>query len=156
MAVKLGCITTLTQALAYIDEERPVMQSWYPSQVGALDNARALIAQNQLQGGETDSAAVSQAKAYILAYQNQARASKGLAARNEADALSCVSAATGSQVVEEETPAETLSPDGSDAGGGSGSGWLWLLAAAGLGLLLWKKGGKKGGAKSKKSRRSRR
>lgn len=138
MAVKLGCIKTLSQALAYIDEERPAMQTWYPNQVGALDNARALIAQNQMQGGETDSAAVSQAKAYILAYQNQARASKGFAPRSEAAALSCVSAASGGEPTE--TAEETLDPTGSEGGGGSGgSGWLWLLAAGVVGYLIYKK-----------------
>lgn len=141
MAVKLGCIKTLSQALAYIDEERPAMQTWYPSQVGALDNARALVTQNQMQGGETDSAAVSQAKAYILAYQNQARASKGFAPRSEASALSCVSAASGGEPTETETAEETLDPTGSEGGGGSsgGSGWLWLLAAGVVGYLIYKK-----------------
>lgn len=154
MAVKLGCISNLTQALAYIDEERPAMQTWYPNQVGALDNARALIAQNQQNGGENDSAAISQAQAYILAYQNQARASKGLAPRSEAAALSCNATAT---QVEEETPAETIGPDSGDGsgGGGGGAGWLWLLAAGGLALLIWKKS-KKGKKTRKNPRRSRR
>jgi hypothetical protein len=154
MAVSLGCIKTLSEALAYVNAEMPLLTPTGAAAAGPVH--QSILATL----GAPGSANIDAIKRAILNYQCADRTARGLKCRDIAQALSCADGYVIEPATDVGPGAKDVAPPSTKAppsatGGVKAAGFpLWL--AAGLlvgGVAYYAFAGKKGKAKSKPTRR---
>jgi hypothetical protein len=153
MPVALGCISTVQQAMDYVQAEISALASVGCAAIQPTAAAVLSFLTQNLGAGVTDSSVVQQAKQMIYDYQCDCRKLRGLSPRPTSVMSNCSSGATAKpgKIVDPDSDSDSSPTPTPASSGGIG---LWIGLGAAL-LFIAFSGGKKVATHVKRRRASR-